>query len=234
MNGPAWFMSALAFCLACYPGLRWLNQKTKIPCGVMAISFWFIVQVFTMILHVVNIAPSHNYWVYFPLFHLASFGLGIAAAHRHSHIRVENNRISAPLALTYALFIGAALASLKWLPGPVVMAANITLFAPLFVGLIGCLNRLPVVWLNTLNRKWVVILGSLAFPIYLLQLPLMNIFRRSFESESLKLTPFLFGIYLISLLLFSAGWLVVEKFLIQPFLGLFLSRSNLGDSRLSS
>ncbi len=220
INGPAWFMSALAFCLVCYPWLRWLKQRTGFSWGVMAIGFWIVVQGLTMGLEATELSPSLNYWVYFPVFHLGSFGLGIAAADLHlldNERRFRGGSVLVPLA--FVLLIGAAIFSLKWLPEPVIMASNITLFAPLFAGLVWSLNQLPVSSLHTMNYRWVGILGAMAFPIYLLQLPIMNVFRRSLESRNLELTHAWFGIYFCSLLLVSAGWLVFEKLLVHRLLG---------------
>lgn len=213
LNPPAWFMSALMAMLLLYPMLRRLS-RSGVASQVVAWFYWFVVQWATVYFDVRGIEPSSNYWLYFPPFHLASFLLGTAAAEWTASNPEAIAKASVGLNFLHALaalgVLCLALLTLKWMPASLHQAARTSLCAPLFVFLITSMASLPEIALRWFDRPWVRLLGALAFPIYLLQVPMLMTFESLvLNGHSEAMTTAFYILYLACLIVVAGLWLLL-------------------------
>ena len=217
LNTPAWFMSALVFCIAMYPVARRITGGNGVMLFRLSVAYWLFVQAASILLASFRIEPVPLYWMYFPLFHLSSFCVGIAACEYHSkskpstsdHVRAGRFAITLILLAICLRFVGNA-------PELIQKNARISLFALPFAGLVISVAGLPRSWIRALDKRWINLLGQVAFPIYLLQEPVYKIIDRVFiKPDHGSMSVPWFGIYLALLCVLGLLWVMSAEPLLR-------------------
>lgn len=214
LNAPAWFMSALVFCLLLYPLLKMATAgRTARFYLILAGTVWLIVQGVTISLAAIQLHPVPLYWMYFPLFHLASFVVGIATCEWHLQ-RVESTADKAtliPLVASIAVLL-FCVKGIGSLPDILRQAAYTSLFALPFAWVIVSVARLPTNIVDAVDRPWIRLLGQLAFPVYLLQVPVFKVFDRLIIQSGIGIMTIpLFVAYLALLFVPSVLWITMAE-----------------------
>jgi peptidoglycan/LPS O-acetylase OafA/YrhL len=156
--------------------------------------------------------------MYFPLFHLASFLVGVATCEYYlKWIPIGYRRMLVP-----GVTLCMLLVCLNWIreaPGIIRQAANISFMAFPFAAVILSVACLPANLTGALDKTWIRMMGRIAFPIYLLQVPVYKVFDRLIlKSHGNEMSIPLFISYLGVLLALSTVWIswtepVIHKWL---------------------
>jgi peptidoglycan/LPS O-acetylase OafA/YrhL len=221
LNPPAWFMSALIFCLGVYPFLCKPLTSRPLRTSLMGIGgYWLVIQVATIFLEIHQLHLTPFYWMYFPPFHLASFLVGMAASEWNARRPSQADGLGASTAvlISSAVLVGSMMI-LKYAPESLHQAGRTSLFAVPFAWVIYSIYRMPERWVESLNRPLFRWMGQLAFPIYLLQVPVFKVFDRLLLKQGGRdmMAP-LFLAYLVLLFVAAALWArVVEPWVLRLF-----------------
>ena len=214
LNPPAWFMSALIFCLGVYRFLCRPLASRPIRTGLAVIGgYWLIIQAATITLEIYHLHPTPFYWMYFPPFHLASFWVGMAASewNARTSTQTEGFRAITAVLISSAVLFGSMM-GLENAPEYWQQAGRTSLFAVPFAWVIYSIFRMPARWLEVLNRPLFQWAGQMAFPIYLLQVPVFKVFDRLVLKQGGRdMTTALFLAYLALLLVPAALWVGVAE-----------------------
>jgi peptidoglycan/LPS O-acetylase OafA/YrhL len=172
LNAPAWFMSALLFCFAAYPLVRSLGVGWL---ALFAVIYWAAVQAVVLATSLKSPLGEFSYWLYFPPFHFASFAVGALVGAVYSAWPRTHGRIAGFVIALLATI--CCLAVLPQSPEFLRDSAEVSFAAPLFGFLVWAATGLPASVIGWLDRPWVTTLGLIAFPVYLLQLPVFKIYH---------------------------------------------------------
>ena len=108
-----------------------------------------------------------------------------------------------------ALLVLSALAFLPGAPRIVRQCAEISLFAPVFAALIWSVAGAPRRMVELADRSWLRYAGALAFPVYLLQMPVYKIFYQAMlKPMGSEMDWALFTGYLA--VLFAGSWVWLQ------------------------
>lgn len=214
LNPPAWFMSALIFCIAVYPFLcrPLASRSIRTSLGVIG-GYWLVIQAATISLEIHQLHPTPLYWMYFPPFHLASFLVGMAAAEWNARrpYQIEGFRAITAVLMSSAVLFGGMMI-LKYTPESLQQAGRTSLFAVPFAWVIYSIYRMPERWVEVLNRPFFQWIGQMAFPMYLLQVPVFKVFDRLVLKQGDRdMTTPLFLAYLALLIVPAALWVHVAE-----------------------
>ncbi len=225
LNGPAWFMSALIFCIAVYPFLCKPLASRPLRASLAVIGgYWLVIQAATISLDIHQIHPAPLYWMYFPPFHLASFLVGMAASEWNARRPYQTEgwgAITAVMISSAVLFGG--MMGLENAPVSLQQAGRTSLFAVPFAWVTYSIYRMPERWVEVLNRPFFQWIGQMAFPIYLLQVPVFKVFASVVLIHGgCDMTTALFLAYLVLLFVPAALWVGVAE---PRILSLFRQRA---------
>lgn len=178
INRPSWSLCAEAFFYCCFPSLGTLLWKLRgrglwisalaLYVGGQALVWWMrpLIGSYTL--------------TFFPLFHLSTFALGILVARWQSlrQERIDRTEVQAWQAtLVLGLSVAGLLLSVPL--GPlfhVDQPYDNGLLAPIFAGFIWSLSAASTPASRWLCGKWLVALGNGSFALYLIHLPIRNLF----------------------------------------------------------
>ena len=187
INGPAWFMSVLAVFYALFPMiLAYIKTHAPRPgrlfMGVLAL--WLITQ--ACLSGLLNSgyyqgfpSLSHDVIYYFPLSHLSSFLLGVAAAYgliRAGWFRMSGIKALVLFVLSIAvlvLVIEHQVFLMKAFHLRVPFGASF--YAPLFLIIIVSGSMIDGRLKQCLSSRFCVALGDISFAVYMIQIPVRSI-----------------------------------------------------------
>lgn len=188
-NTPAWAMSGFVAFYAVFPAvLRWMRQqKTRLVLWATA-AFWIISQ---LAIHLIRNqwyqgggTLLHDFLVYNPVFHFNSFLVGMAAGlifKRRNQEKIDQ-RWNAVF-LTLALLAGVAVIFfrtdiIRILPFKIQYTTGLE--SPLYMLIILLLAQDQTWFSRVLSKPILKTLGDLGLSIYLLQTPLVELYKQIF------------------------------------------------------
>lgn len=215
MNGPSWFLSTLfAFYLSLPFILKTLKNHNNNTLNLfIALSIWCVTQiVLTYLLsssfYKGHPSASHDLIYYSPLSHFCSFLLGVVGSSikvRFNQRSIFNNYVA------YALFAISLIAIISLIDNQseinkligLRLPFSASFYAPLFLMLIFTINSTSSFEINKKLSKFMLWLGTISFPMYILQTPIMRYANYFTYTQKLS-KPVEFMVYLSSLIIISA------------------------------
>ena len=188
VNSPGWSLSVEMFFYLLFPLLVVLIKRWRVqPLLVLAVAFgtWLLTQ--GLSIAALNLgwyqgypSLSHDLMFYFPLTHLCSFLLGVAAGVWFLSRKTDSlsDWISLPLIALSAFIIGYMLqnaALIQWQIG-LKLPFESSFLAPFFglfiVSMALCHSRL----ISVFSLRPLVLLGEASYSLYILQIPLRHVY----------------------------------------------------------
>jgi peptidoglycan/LPS O-acetylase OafA/YrhL len=193
-----------------------IGCRTARFCLISAGIFWLIVQAASVALDAFQLHPAPLYWMYFPLFHLASFLVGIATC--EWHLRREVSSTGSDTLIPFLISVVGLVCCLKGIesaPQTLRQAGWTSLFALPFAWVVVSVARLPAGVVDALDRPWIRMMGKISFPVYLLQVPVFKVFDRLLiqPCDGVMTIP-LFLAYLGLLFIPSILWITIAESLL--------------------
>jgi peptidoglycan/LPS O-acetylase OafA/YrhL len=206
-NNPGWSLSVEAFLYLAFPFVmtplvRLLSVRRALGIAVVSGALWLVAIIPPLLYLGTNpdgispvTAASHGPWIdtlrFMPIFHLASFMLGIVAGWAHLHRR--NARQPPWLGTISVSAVIVVLCAARWLPYPLLHSG---LLAPLFAALVYCVagDHGPIT--RVLENRTLVALGDASYALYLLHYPILAALRHFVGRE---LTLFEFAVLCVGL-----------------------------------
>ncbi|MCA9003003.1 MAG: acyltransferase, partial [Planctomycetes bacterium] len=189
LNSPGWSLSVEMFFYATLPGLilffRPLRSRPGVLLGGVTL-FWFVTQcVLTFLLKREQQGGSealHDLVFYFPPSHLCSFAMGLAGGlvfmdrgwARSSGLSALIVSLVSGALVVYALDHQAQIEDLVGVP----LAFASSFYAPLFLVLILAVGSSRWMWSDWLAARPLVLLGEASYSLYILQVPIYQLFMR--------------------------------------------------------
>lgn len=224
INTPGWSLSVEAFFYLIFPFVLYIIKVKKLSIKsmiVISLIIWGITQAVTTIILSSEIyggfrSISHDLIYYFPLTHFCSFMLGISGAmwiknKKHSTI---NETFSFVLVCITTLLVVISLNNQSELSAfmGLKFAFGSSFFAPLFLFFIISIALCRSKIIKTLSAKPLILLGEASFSLYILQVPVYQIYLK-FISGALVLPPLQnFIVFFIFLTIISImSFLLFEK-----------------------
>jgi peptidoglycan/LPS O-acetylase OafA/YrhL len=203
MDPPTWSLSSEMLFYALFPifgtllwtlrGMRlWLVALGIYVCGLMLV--WLATP------HM-----SENTGDFWPPLHMATFALGILLARgqtlvkEHSGTAIRAWQANVPL-----LCAAASLVLTAWLLGHLSIAnlVNHGLLSPAYAAIIWALSDRQTQWSKLLSANWMVQLGNASYGIYLVHIPLEEVFVYCHATQPLLYPLYMAAVIGLSLLSF--------------------------------
>lgn len=218
INGPAWFMSVLVVFYLLFPPLLSAIRKVRPRAGLLfaaVFTVWLLTQITLALLLNSGFyqgfpSASHDLLYYFPLAHLGSFLMGVAAAYgvlTDPRWRLSSNTalgifLLSVTAVAFVIENQAAVRSLvhRGLP------FGSSFYAPFFLPMIFSCSMIRGRAGKFLSMRLWALLGEISFAVYMLQIPVRGITSLALESLPLSYDLRML-IYL--LILIALGYLLV-------------------------
>jgi len=187
INAPGWFLSNLLFFYITFPFLaNNVNTQENINKNLsVSLIIWFMTQILLTFLLNSSFykgypSPSHTIIFYFPISHYCSFLLGVFGGYK---FKMSNHNYSKPykfnvLGLVILILIILAINNEKYVVEHLGIRLPFasSLYAPVFLLFIFSLFLMKDIKLKNKTSKFVVYLGALSFPVYILQAPVASYF----------------------------------------------------------
>jgi peptidoglycan/LPS O-acetylase OafA/YrhL len=178
INTPSWSLCGEFFFYMCFPLLGTLLWKLRgAQLWTVALALYAGGQVLVWGMRPIL---GNGLVLHLPLMHLSTFALGILLARWQSLQRERENQaeVRAWQANTVlGLSIGGLLLSVPLQPFfRVVAPYNNGMLAPVFAGIIWALSATPTPLSRWLCGKWLVALGNSSYALYLIHLPILDLF----------------------------------------------------------
>jgi peptidoglycan/LPS O-acetylase OafA/YrhL len=208
-NFPSWSLSVEAFFYLLFPFIIFIFKKVllKWELGIV-IGIWLCMQC----LYIFMIDSGSHYTTYHPVFHLASFMIGITAgkvfktnffALQHHTKLLELSSLTALLLLAYLIKSNNSFFELYYRVG---------LLSPIFVIIIWTIALSKRRCIQLFKNPRLQYLGEISYGIYILQIP-VSVLIFGLIDRTFKFSPSIsFCVYLAFLLLFCAfTYELIEK-----------------------
>lgn len=207
LNGPAWFMSCLASCIAFLPAIFHYIRKNEITPQkflIGALILWAISQlILTTLLNqrLFYIEPQsigRNLIQYFPPSHFSSFVLGVALGYIFFSVpQLRLRKLTSLFFFVTACIIfgdvqfnwsGIILFNLKKAEG---------FYALMFGLLIFSIALLHEDFCKPFDNRLIRYLGDISFPVYIFQLPVLLILSRFVNLHLSEMHGFIFYLFIL-------------------------------------
>jgi peptidoglycan/LPS O-acetylase OafA/YrhL len=211
LNYPGWSLSVEAFFYFLFPFiLLWMN-KIKFKILISLIAAVWLINIFVYYLMIKG-EVNYNFREYHPIVHLSTFLVGMTAGLfylRYSGFLVKYFKW---ISLFTVLSIAWMLAAIYW-GFHVVEYHHNGMFAPVFVLIILTLASKRTIISDWFSKRPFIFLGEISYGIYILQVPVLLWIRYLNGLYFNQPKGILIGIYLLSLIIFSA---LSYRFVEQP------------------
>jgi peptidoglycan/LPS O-acetylase OafA/YrhL len=190
LNFPCWSLSVEAIFYLLFPFLGfWLWRLKGSTLWISSFVLWAGTQllVFWITPRMRDFDASYN-----PLLYIPTPALGILLArwqmqHREKTISFLRHNLSRGIAI--AIVCAGIAATIYWLPLLPHENLNHGLLAPIFGLLILALSSGQSLPARMLSMKWLVVLGKASFGLYLIHIPVLNLYIRFHWAEVPSLYP---------------------------------------------
>lgn len=220
-NYPAWSITVEIFFYLIFPFFTlWAYRQSikKLIWG--SIGFWAVSQLIYHILWIGYFSTHSHFLLYFPIFHLNSFIMGVVGGiwyvQEGGHRKTSKAINAFLLLLSSILSIGYLIASMKYFPAmPRELQPMAGIIAPLMVLFIISLALDESGLSKFLSHPWLVNLGEASYAIYILHVPLAWFCEKYLSSLlTLQTTGLFFSVFFVPFLV--AISLVIYKYVDEP------------------
>jgi peptidoglycan/LPS O-acetylase OafA/YrhL len=215
-NYASWFVSVLFFLYICAPFIIKISYRLSTWTLIwFSVILWGVTQFVHNILWIGYFPAWDNFLIYFPLFHLSSFFLGMTAG--IWYVRVGKNLmldqclVAFILIFSIILVIGYAGFSLSNPSLIQDLQRSAGLLSPLFVLAILALALDKTYISFVFGHSIFVLLGEISYPIYILQVPVNWMYSRFLFSTDLTNPQLVLDITFLPLMIVVG--LVVNKYI---------------------
>ncbi len=200
INSPSWSLSVEAFFYVSFPFILFVINKynlSTVKVMALALTTWLFTQIILTVVLSKGIyggypSFSHDLIYYFPISHFCSFLIGISGA-----MWFINRQYSIRSNFLSMLLVGGTVFLVVTLINNQIQITNFlgikfpfcsSFFAPLFLALIIVISICRSKLVKTLGSKPLVLLGEASFSLYILQVPIHNIYS-NYISGYFSLSP---------------------------------------------
>lgn len=204
MNFPAWTLAVEMFFYLIFPLVIYLFRRAPASRLIWAsLTFWVIIQALRQFIIHGPFDLHVNFIAYFPIFHMDSFLLGMAAGMWYLKVgrtlQINPRLVSVIMFSSLAFFL-----AMHFLGATHFLGSFHGFFSPLFAILVLTLTLDQSVVTRILNWKPLVILGESSYSLYIIHVPLLWLFGWALEALGLESSYLLsFGVYLPLALILS-------------------------------
>jgi peptidoglycan/LPS O-acetylase OafA/YrhL len=218
-NIVAWSLSVEVFFYLLFPFIAMCVRRLPVKTVLwISLAFWAVSQFVHSILYIRYMPQEANWLLFFPLFHLNSFLLGMAGGIWYltragkQGVNQSSNR-GMLLASLGLVFLTITLR--EYAPSfPQNFSLDAGLLAPLFLLIILALALDTTRLSQRLAHPWLVLLGDSSYALFILHIPFLWLFRRLLEITGISISySSMFFIHVFNSIVLS---IMVFKFMERP------------------
>ncbi len=217
-NYASWSMTVEFFFYAIFPFfVLWAYQQPTKKLIWASLALWTVSQVVHYILWVGYFPAQELFIVYFPLFHLNSFIIGVVGGIwfvREAQGKEINQRTNLLVIFgSLALIAGYLILSDVFPQLPRNLQPMAGLLSPFYIVFIVALALDKTVLSKLLSHRWLVVLGETAFALYILHVPIIWLYERALFSSNLSNPQLIFEITYLPLMIVTG---LIAYYFIDP------------------
>ncbi len=217
-NYASWSMTVEFFFYAIFPFfVLWAYRQSTKKLIWVSLIFWTISQVVHYVLWIGYFPEWELFIVYFPLFHLNSFIVGVVGGIwfvREAQEKEINQRVNLVVIFGSLVLVAAYLILSGVFPQlPHNLQPMAGLLSPFYIVFIVALALDKTVLSRILSHRWLVVLGETAFALYILHVPVIWIYERALFSSNISDPHLIFEITYLPLMILTG---LIAYYFIDP------------------
>lgn len=206
-NYASWSMTVEFFFYAIFPFfVLWAYRQPLKKLIWLAIGLWIVTQAVYQVLWIGYLDTHRNFIIYFPVFHLNSFIMGVVGGIWYLRIgkyqEIGSRVVLSVLGISTLLVAGYSVISLKYIPAlPHNLQPMAGILAPIMILFIVSLAMDTSRLSKYLNHPWLINLGESSYAIYILHVPVIWLFERFIFESSFSFAEGLFRVAIFPLMI---------------------------------